>query len=135
MINITMPTSLAGLLFGGFMLASAPAAAEYLISYRYDGDYVGATTVSSALSSPSCTALPLVHLEIRNGILRAYDERKRQIVKGFVTGDGFFTSDYIFADGRTTLFEGIVDRHGQFTGGIIDDDCAWVVRLSKTWRG
>ncbi len=106
-------------------------AEEYFVSYRYDGDYVGAALVSPGLSDRSCNALPLVHLEIRNGALRAYDRNNRQIVKGLITGDGFFFGDYIFADGRTTLFEGSVDRQGNFAGGIFDSGCAWLVRLSK----
>lgn len=135
MIKALISNPLAGLLVGAALLAAGTAAAEeYFVSYRYDGDYAGATTVTRALSSPSCTALPLVHLEIRNGILRAYDRNNRQIVKGIVTGDGFFTSDYIFADGRTALFEGFVEREGKFTGGIIDGACAWVVKLSKKHR-
>lgn len=130
-----LPNLLVSLVFSGATMAWAAAAEEYFISYRYDGDYRGATTVTRALSSPSCKALPLVHLEIRNGILRAYDANNHQIVKGFVTGDGFFTSDYIFFGGRTTLFEGLVDRRGQLTGGIVDGACAWLVELSKTKRG
>ncbi|MFQ5562898.1 MAG: hypothetical protein ACE5FO_04950 [Parvularculaceae bacterium] len=125
--------------FGALVLAAAfvsaaPGAAQ-IISYRYDGAYIGAANLERSLSDASCTpTLPLVRLEIRNGILRAYEENGRQIVKGFVTGDGFFTSDYIFDDGRTTLFEGMVNARGRLTGGIVDGACAWVVELSKLRR-
>lgn len=127
-------TVAAGFLCGLAALTAGPAAAQ-IISYRYDGDYAGAAKLSPDISDASCPALPLVRLEIKNGILRAYDDSGRQTVKGFVTGDGFFTSDYIFPDGRTTLFEGIVDAQGRFTGAVIDGPCAWVVELFKTRRG
>ena len=132
-----MTTSLLRLFIGVLAMgaaALASAAAEYFISYRYDGNYWGARLVYSEDANASCAALPLAHIEIRNGILRAYDELNRQTVKGFVTGDGFFTSDYVFSDGRKTLFEGIVDLQGQFTGGIVDGACAWVVDLEKSQR-
>lgn len=126
--------SFAASLFVAVIFAGGPAAAN-LISDRFDGVYVGAASLERDLSSESCAPkLPLVRLEIRNGILRAYDENGRQIVKGFVTGAGFFTSDYIFANGETTLFEGMVDSRGRFTGGIVYGACAWVVELSKSPR-
>ena len=122
------------LMVASCMLLSAGPAAATMISDRYDGNYVGAATVARELSSPACAPLPLAHLEIRNGILRAYEYGGRQIVKGLVTHDGFFTSDYIFADGRTTLFEGLVDRQGEFSGGIVDGPCIWVVKMLKSQR-
>ncbi len=120
----------------GFFCAIAailalPAAAQ-IISDRFDGVYTGAARPASELTDPSCPILPLYRLEIRNGILRAFDDSNRQTVKGFVTGAGFFSSDYTFADGRTTLFEGRVDRKGRLTGGVVDGPCAWVVDLSRT---
>lgn len=132
-----MTTSLLRLFLGVLVFGAAAltsAAAEYFVSYRYDGDYRGASLVFPENANASCAALPLAHIEIRNGILRAYDERNRQTVKGLVTGDGFFTSDYVFSDGRKTLFEGIVDRQGQFTGGIVDGACTWVIELEKSHR-
>ena len=123
------------LLLAATLAVETASADEYFISYRFDGDYIGAATVSPELSSPSCKALPLVHLEIRNGILRAYDSNNSQIVKGIVTGEGFFNSDYVLPDGRTTLFEGTVDKQGNIIGGIFDSGCAWLVKLSKKRRG
>jgi len=113
--------------------AASPAAAQ-IITERYDGVYLGAATLSSELSHGACPRLPLTRLEIRNGILRAYDEGGRQSVKGIMTGDGFFNADYIFPDGRATRFEGIVDRQGRLTGGVVDGGCIWVVELSKETR-
>ena len=113
-------------------LASAASADEYFISYKFDGDYIGNVEVSHGVSDPSCAPLQLQHVEIRNGILRAYNQYGFQTVKGFVTGSGFFNSDYYFDDGRAAVFEGLVDRSGSFTGGIVDSGCYWVVALSKS---
>lgn len=126
-------SSFSSLLSAGAAFVSA-GAAEF-ISHRYDGEYLGAANVSPASSDASCAPLPLVSLEIRNGILRAYQPDGHQSVKGFVTTDGFFTADYIFPGGRATLFEGIVDTRGKLTGGIVDGGCVWVVDLSKRSAG
>lgn len=120
--------SIASLFAAGAILT--PAAAE-LISHRYDGVYEGKTRVAREISEASCTALPLRRLEIRNGILRAFQPGGHQSVKGFVTADGFFTADYIFPDGRATPFEGIIDARGKLTGGVAAGGCAWVVELSR----
>lgn len=114
--------------FAACALATAPLAAQ-LISYRYDGVYLGSATPAE-FSAPACGALPLYRIEIENGILRAWDG-ERQTVKGFVTHDGFFNADYYFPGGRGTVFEGMIDAGGRLTGGIFRGECAWVVELSK----
>ena len=110
------------------MLTAASASAE-LVSYRYDGVYVGATT-ATAFSDASCPTLPLNRIEIKNGILRAWNGN-HQSVKGFITHDGFFNADYYFLGEHGVVFEGIVDAGGRLTGGIFRADCAWVVDLTK----
>lgn len=108
----------------------AAAAAEF-ISDRYDGVYAGAARISPGISDAFCADLPLRRIEIRNGILRAWDG-ERQIVKGFVVHDGFFNADYYFPGGRGVVFEGAIDARGRLVGGVIDGGCAWVVELSKS---
>lgn len=129
MIKSSLGKLLCALPAAGAAIASA-AAAEF-ISHRYDGDYRGEARVSPVSSEASCAPLALARLEIRNGILRGYAPGGRQSVKGFVTADGFFTADYIFPDGRTTLFEGLVDARGKLTAGVVDGECAWIVDLAK----
>ena len=128
------PDSAAALLASLAVVGAAPSAAadEYFISYKFDGDYIGNVDVASGVSDAYCRPLPLQHIEIRNGILRAYNQYGFQTVKGFVTGSGFFNSDYYFDDGRAAVFEGLVDLGGAFTGGIVDGGCYWVVTLSKS---
>lgn len=107
----------------------AGSASASFISYRFDGDYAGVTSVAQDISNETCSALPLQQLSIKNGILRSFDAAGYQTVKGFITGDGFFSSDYIRRDGRVTLFEGFVDANGRLTGGIFDNGCAWLVEM------
>ena len=114
------------------LLANAvSSAAAQLISHRYDGVYLGATELSSEISQGACPRLPLTRLEIRNGILRAYDHNGRQIVKGIMTGDGFFNADYIFTAQASTPFEGMADRNGRLTGAVTVGDCVWIVELQR----
>lgn len=109
--------------------AAAPVAAQ-LISYRYDGVYLG-TARATEFSAATCGALALNRIEIKNGILRAWDG-DRQTVKGFVTHDGFFNADYYFPGEHGVVFEGMIDAGGRLTGGVFRGDCAWVAELSKT---
>ena len=104
-----------------------------MISYAYDGVYLGKTPPAPGLSEPLCKALPLNRIEIENGMMRAYDGA-RQTVKGFVTHDGFFNADYYFPGRQGIVFEGAIDDAGRLTGGIMDGGCAWLARLSKTTK-
>ena len=118
---------------GALAILSAGAAGAQIISDRFDGVYVGAATLADDASNVVCPPLPLTQLRIKNGILRAYDGERRQIVKGFVTGGGFFNSDYyIYPGGRATPFEGRIDHRGRLVGGVVVGACAWVVELSRS---
>lgn len=113
-----------------FVTQSIPAAAQ-MVSYNYDGVYLGAAAPAPGLSEPFCKPLPLNRIEIRNGALRAYDGA-RQSVKGIVTNNGFFNADYYFPGRQGIVFEGVIDHGGRLTGGIMDGGCAWVADLSRT---
>ncbi len=120
--------------FVAALLAAQPDETQArMISYAYDGVYVGATPPAPGLSEPFCEPLPLNRIEIKNGALRAYDGG-RQSVKGFVTHDGFFNADYYFPGRQGVVFEGAIDDAGRLTGGIMDGGCAWIVNLLKTTR-
>lgn len=111
-------------------LAVAKVAAQ-VVSYYYDGVYIGATPPAPGLADASCAALPLTRIEITNGALRAWDG-SRQTVKGLVTHDGFFNADYYFPGRQGVVFEGFIDGGGRLTGGIFDGGCAWVVEMMKS---
>ncbi|MEO1137467.1 MAG: hypothetical protein AAFW68_12815 [Pseudomonadota bacterium] len=117
------------LMIAVFAMATAPVAAQ-MVSYRYDGLYLGAAPPSPGLSDPACGALPLTQLDIRDGALRAFDGRF-QIVKGIITHDGFFNADYYFPDGRRAVFEGTVDSDGRLLGGVMASGCVWIIDLKK----
>ena len=111
------------------LLAATPAPAQ-VVSYAYDGVYMGGASVMGELSDPTCPGLALSRLEIRDGALRAWD-RGRQTVKGLITHDGFFNADFYDVNGAALVFEGTVDRGGAFVGGVFNRHCAYLVRLYK----
>lgn len=119
--------------FLSLLACAAPfaAASAQVVSYNYDGVYIGATPPAPDLSDASCAALPLTRIEITNGALRAWDG-SRQTVKGLVTHDGFFNADYYFPGRQGVVFEGFIDGGGRLTGGIFDGGCAWVVEMMKS---
>lgn len=121
--------AIAALTITALTIAAGPVAAQ-MVSYRYDGLYLGAATPSPGLSDPACGALPLTQLDIRDGALRAFDSQF-QIVKGIITHDGFFNADYYFPDGRRVVFEGTIDGDGRLLGGVMDGGCVWIVDLKK----
>ncbi|MEZ5893280.1 MAG: hypothetical protein R3C58_09085 [Parvularculaceae bacterium] len=107
------------------------SAAAQVVSYDYDGVYIGSADPAPGLSGPNCAPLPLNRIEIRNGALRAYDNYKRQSVKGIVTPSGFFNADYYFPGRQGVVFEGRIDGGGGLSGGIMDGGCAWVVSMLR----
>lgn len=111
------------------VVTTMPASAEF-VSYAFDGVYVGGASIVRDLSDPSCPAMRLTRIEVRNGALRAWD-RGRQTVKGLMTHDGFFNADFYDANGERRVFEGTIDRNGALIGGVFSRRCAFLVTLYK----
>ena len=125
-----------GIVAGGVIAAALAAIVPaprpgQVVSYAYDGAYVGGTSLNEELSDPACPALSLTPIEIRDGALRAWD-RRRQTVKGLITHDGFFNADYYDANGAARVFEGTIVRNGALVGGVITGRCAYLVALYKS---
>ncbi|GAB4521674.1 MAG: hypothetical protein Kow00133_08750 [Amphiplicatus sp.] len=117
---------------GAAALTLASTAAAAPVSDRFDGAYIGAAEVETALSGPGCAPLPLSRIEISKGSLKGLSADGRYVARGIVTSTGFFTGEYRFADGKWTRFEGRIGDDGALTGGVISGNCAWLAKLSRT---